>query len=500
MSGGFSNKGPTGSSGLTAAETLWVQSGNGGILLLTEQSSAPSATANVGKVYTKSSDSLLYFKTDGGVEYLISGGGSGHTIQDEGTPLTARTNLNFVGAGVTVTDGGAGPNSTIVTVTGGGDVVGPASATDNAIVRFDLTTGKLIQNSTVTIGDTGAIVNTIADTSNVVALTITQNDITNNPRGIVVTNAGTGQAIRVVANGNTGTSASTSGAIFLDNTNNIGTGGNFYTNGATVGTTGVLFAKVDNAAASGPVVRIDNDGTGNALKINANGNVGTSFSGSGALLIDNTLNTGFGLNVYSNVGAAAGPLARIYAANALFDQPTLQITNNGTSGAAASIRIDGVSPQIEMVEDDQVTPAGKYELQVQGDRFFINGRNSADTSFETIVIVDRVGNSNTGRTSFAGPIAPITTDGAAIGTTSLMWSDLFLASGAVINFNAGNATLTHSASLLTSSVDIVVPAEVYGVAWNGSNEAPTKNDVYDKIETISVGTPSLLRTFSLMGC
>ena len=38
----------------------------------------------------------------------------------------------------------------------GGDVVGPSSATDNAIVRFDTTTGKLIQNSVVTIGDTGA--------------------------------------------------------------------------------------------------------------------------------------------------------------------------------------------------------------------------------------------------------------------------------------------------------------------------------------------------------
>lgn len=34
-----------------------------------------------------------------------------------------------------------------------GDVYGPASATDNAIVRFDGTTGKLIQNSVVTIAD-----------------------------------------------------------------------------------------------------------------------------------------------------------------------------------------------------------------------------------------------------------------------------------------------------------------------------------------------------------
>ena len=39
-----------------------------------------------------------------------------------------------------------------------GDVVGPASSTDNAIVRYDTTTGRLLQNSNVTIADsTGAI-------------------------------------------------------------------------------------------------------------------------------------------------------------------------------------------------------------------------------------------------------------------------------------------------------------------------------------------------------
>lgn len=43
------------------------------------------------------------------------------------------------------------------TPAGAGDVVGPSSATDNAVVRFDTTTGKLIQNSVVTVGDTGAV-------------------------------------------------------------------------------------------------------------------------------------------------------------------------------------------------------------------------------------------------------------------------------------------------------------------------------------------------------
>lgn len=39
----------------------------------------------------------------------------------------------------------------------GGDVVGPASATDNAVVRFDSTTGKLVQNSLTHLSDTGGL-------------------------------------------------------------------------------------------------------------------------------------------------------------------------------------------------------------------------------------------------------------------------------------------------------------------------------------------------------
>lgn len=40
---------------------------------------------------------------------------------------------------------------------GSGDVVGPSSAADNAVARFDATTGKLLQNSAVLITDAGAL-------------------------------------------------------------------------------------------------------------------------------------------------------------------------------------------------------------------------------------------------------------------------------------------------------------------------------------------------------
>lgn len=41
---------------------------------------------------------------------------------------------------------------------GAGDVAGPASATDNGVARFDGTTGKILQDSSVTIDDAGILV------------------------------------------------------------------------------------------------------------------------------------------------------------------------------------------------------------------------------------------------------------------------------------------------------------------------------------------------------
>ena len=46
-------------------------------------------------------------------------------------------------------------------------------------------------------------------------------------------------------------------------------------------------------------------------------------------------------------------------------------------------------------------------------------------------------------------LAPSTSDGQALGTSSLMFADLFLASGSVVNFNNGDVTLTHSSNTLT---------------------------------------------------
>lgn len=86
--------------------------------------------------------------TTAGTGISISGNTITNTLPDQVVSLT--------GGGLTTVTG-TYPNFTISSSggAGGGDVTGPSSSTDNAITRFDGTTGKLIQNSVVTISDTG---------------------------------------------------------------------------------------------------------------------------------------------------------------------------------------------------------------------------------------------------------------------------------------------------------------------------------------------------------
>ena len=47
--------------------------------------------------------------------------------------------------------------------------------------------------------------------------------------------------------------------------------------------------------------------------------------------------------------------------------------------------------------------------------------------------------------------------------------------------NTGNESI---GGVKTFTSDPIIPDEAYGVSWNGSLEPPTKNAVYDKIETL----------------
>jgi hypothetical protein len=103
-----------------------------------------------------------------GTAPVVSSGGTTPAISlaanygDTLNPYAAKT-AHYVLAGPTA-GAAAAPTFRALVATdipalpyGTGDVVGPASATDNAVARFNTTTGKLIQNSVVIIDDTGNV-------------------------------------------------------------------------------------------------------------------------------------------------------------------------------------------------------------------------------------------------------------------------------------------------------------------------------------------------------
>jgi hypothetical protein len=122
------------------------------------------------------------------------------------------------------------------TPSGAGDVVGPASSTDNAITRFDSTTGKLLQNSTATLSDTGDItatsLNGILGSGTPAAATVT----TLTASGVTTVQAGTALLPSIVPTGDTNTgvwfpaadtvAASTAGTerMRIDSSGNVGIG------------------------------------------------------------------------------------------------------------------------------------------------------------------------------------------------------------------------------------------------------------------------------------
>ncbi len=85
-------------------------------------------------------------------------------------------------------------------------------------------------------------------------------------------------------------------------------------------------------------------------------------------------------------------------------------------------------------------------------------------------------------------IRPLSNDAASLGLSGTAWSDVFLANGAIVNFNAGALLLTHSTGFLTlSGGALKVPDDAYSAAWDGNFEVPTKNALYDKISTLGAG-------------
>jgi hypothetical protein len=208
-------------------------------------------------------------------------------------------------------------------VTATGDVVGPASATDNAVVRFDATTGKLIQNSVVIIADT------TGDVTGVGNLTASGNLTAG---GIATIGAG---------------SASTPSLTTTGDTN-----------------TGIFFPAADTIAFA--------EGGVESMRINASGNVG--IGGSPAYRFDVTASAANSyIGFHQNTANTADDNMYLYqmgananAANATFlycqTSTTQRFTVKG-NGGIANYQANDTNLSDERVKKD-IVDAGNYLTKI----------------------------------------------------------------------------------------------------------------------------------------
>lgn len=126
----------------------------------------PGALSN-GYAWYNSTSNQLKARINGITGAFYITGGTDVAVADGGTGLSSIAGLSILVANsadtyVALTPAAgqslrinAGGTAWEAYTPATGDVVGPASSVDNAIARYDLTTGKLIQDSSVIISDTG---------------------------------------------------------------------------------------------------------------------------------------------------------------------------------------------------------------------------------------------------------------------------------------------------------------------------------------------------------
>ena len=206
----------------------------------------------------------------------------------------------------------------------------------------------------------------------------------------------------------------------------------------TAGTNGTLSIVTTDAAAAAANIQITADGT-------------VDIDSAGVL----TLDSGAAINLEPAAGSAI-----------LLDG-TISIDGGAVTGVVSIFQTD-----VKIGEDDET----KIDFEtVNTINFYVN--NAKD-----LVLSENA-------------LTPGTSDGTALGTTSLMWSDLFLASGSVVNFNNGDVTLTHSANTLTLAGGTLAAAAITGTTIDASTDFTIGSTVIT--DDVITFTPSSSDTVTL---
>jgi hypothetical protein len=258
-----------------------------------------------------------------------------------------------------------------------GDVVGPSSATDNALVRFDTTTGKLVQNSVGILSDAGILTGLTGLTSsgNITLSALTSGRVTYaSTGGLLVDSANllfdgtTLTANALTVTNNVALSGGTANGVTYLNGSKILTSGSAFTfNGTNVGigTGGVATnAKLEVVATTGEVFRAD--ASGGAFRIIAD-QTNVSFNG-GSNVINYVAGTEIGR--FTSTGLGIGTSSPAYPLDVVSSAGAVGISLRGRSadniGTFSFFTNNGVTndAQLQMRPNDN-----ELRFLVSGARF-----------------------------------------------------------------------------------------------------------------------------------
>lgn len=302
----------------------------------------------------------------------------------------------------------------LATGVGTGDVVGPASSTDNALTRFDSTTGKLIQNSTVIVGDTGNITglgtlntHTVPGGTGTIALT----------SNITGTNSGTNTGDQTSIVGITGTKAQFNTAVtdgdiaYLNSVNAFSVGGQTITVANTTNVKGLVIYQ--------------NDTTNEPLGLQ----VGPDSSRATAdTLVQFNAETGAFSDWSFNTAGNGLPTINLQSTGGTLAAPTASSAANSAKSKISTYAYNSTPAQKEI---SQITTRLADATAASEDAKFVLSIVTAGTLLDELELT-------------GAALYPAVSDGLALGDTTHQYSDLFLAEGGVINWDNGDATITQT--------------------------------------------------------
>lgn len=176
----------------------------------------------------------------------------------------------------------------------------------------------------------------------------------------------------------------------------------------------------------------DTAATGNSFSIN--GLAATANTGTGAVVRA----SGASITGIASLTTAAG-VGAVFGASS--GSPQVSVLGGNTGNLGGFITVGDSGTQHSFGIERVIVGNGLANFAA-----YTSGTNSFNIWTSNLVRLSVA--PTTGLISITNGLIPSLSDGAVLGSTSFQWSDLFLASGGVINWNSGDVTISHASNLL----------------------------------------------------